>query len=93
MSIEIFASSWKNFRGRVRYSLNHTPCTRGVEMACYFEVAAMVRGYHQYKEIWDAEFGEKLECQRETGNSHDIFAVAVLKSGVIVGTGRWYRLC
>ena len=54
-------------------------------MACYFEVEAMVRGYHQYKEIWDAEVGEKLECQRETGNPHDIFAVAVLKSRVIVG--------
>ena len=54
-------------------------------MACYFEVEAMVRGYHQYKEIWDAEVGEKLECQRETGNPHDIFAVAVLKSGVILG--------
>ena len=52
-------------------------------MAYYFEVEAMVRGYHQSKEIWDAEVGEKLECQRETGNTHDIFAVAVLKSGAI----------
>ena len=54
-------------------------------MACSFEVEAMVRGYHQYKEISDAEVGKKLECQRETGNPQDIFAVAVLKSGVIVG--------
>ena len=51
----------------------------------YFEVEAMVRGYHQYKEIWNASIGEGLECQRETGNLHDVFAVAVLKSGIVVG--------
>ena len=52
----------------------------------YFEIQAMIRGYHQYKGIWDAKFGEQLECQRETGNPHDIFAVAVLKSGTgVVG--------
>ena len=45
-------SSWKRFRGRGM--LNHTPCTRGVVMACYFEVEVMVRSYHQ---IWDAQFG------------------------------------
>ena len=32
-------------------------------MACKFEVEAVIRGYHLYKEIWDAEVGEKLECQ------------------------------
>ena len=40
--------------------LNHTPYTREVEMASYFKVEAMVRGYHQYKEIWEAEVGEQL---------------------------------
>ena len=25
-----------------------------IEMASYFEVEAILRGYHQYKEIWDA---------------------------------------
>ena len=45
----------------------------------------MIRAYQQYKEIWDAEVGEQLECQRETGYPHDILAVAVLKSGVVVG--------
>ena len=48
--------------------LNHTPYTREVEMASYFEVEAMVQGYYQYKEIWEGEVGEQLECQRETGN-------------------------
>ena len=37
------------------------------------------------KDVWEAEVGTTLQCQRETGNSHDIYAVAVLKSGVIVG--------
>ena len=34
-------------------------------MACYFEVETMIRGYLQYKEIWDAEVGEEYECQKE----------------------------
>ena len=46
-----------------------------------FEVEAMVRGYHKYKDIWEATLGENLECQRENGNIHDIYAVAVLRSG------------
>ena len=40
-------------------------------------VEAMVRGYYQYKEIWHAQVGEELECQRETGNAHDIFVFHV----------------
>ena len=54
-------------------------------MADYFEVEAMVRVYHQYREIWGAEVGEQLEFRRENSDPHDIFAVAILKSGVVVG--------
>ena len=50
-----------------------------------FTVEAMVRGYHCYQEIWEAVLGEQLQSEREPGNIHDIFAVAVLKSGVKVG--------
>ena len=39
MNSEFLASLWKYFRGRGL--LNHTPCRRGVEMACYFEVEAI----------------------------------------------------
>ena len=35
-----------------------------------------VRGYHIYKAIWSASLGEELQCQRETGNSSDLYAVA-----------------
>ena len=54
-------------------------------MADFFECECMVRGYHKYNDVWEAEVGTTLQCQRETGNPHDIYAVAVLKSGVIVG--------
>ena len=46
-----------------------------------FEVESMVCGYHKYKDIWEATLGENLKCQRENGNIHDIYTVAVLKSG------------
>ena len=45
----------------------------------------MIRGYHVYKDIWDAVDGEILECFREVTNRRDPFAVAVKKQGVIVG--------
>ena len=48
-------------------------------------VEAMVRGYHVYKEIWCAAVGEELSCIREVENYSDPFAVAVVRSGVIVG--------
>ena len=36
-----------------------------------------VRGYHIYKDIWEASVGEELPCQHESGNRADPFAVAV----------------
>jgi hypothetical protein len=51
----------------------------------FFEVEAMIRGYHEYKAIWEADVGKTLQCQRQTGNPHDAYAVAVLESGVVVG--------
>ena len=48
-------------------------------------IEAMVRGYHMYKEIWCAAVREELSCIREVENYRDLFAVAVVRSGVIVG--------
>ena len=45
----------------------------------------MVRGYHVYKDIWDAVVGDELQCIRETSNRHDPFAVAVVKNMIVVG--------
>ena len=50
-----------------------------------FEFSWSVRGYHVYKEIWEAELSEILECVRETNNSTDRYAVAVKKAKRIVG--------
>ena len=44
-----------------------------------------IRGYHVYKEIWLAAIGKELECDREPQNSCDCYAVAVKKSGVVIG--------
>ena len=41
----------------------------------------MVRGYHEYKEIWPDPFvGEELPCEQEVGNPHDPLAVAIKKT-------------
>lgn len=46
----------------------------------------MVRGYHIYKEIWNAVVGEEFSCKRENGNRSDPFAVAVVNAaGTIIG--------
>ena len=44
-----------------------------------------IRGYHVYKETWRVVIGEELECDREPGNSCDRYAVAVKRSGVVIG--------
>ena len=38
-----------------------------------------MRGYHVYKDIWTAVVGEEFPCKRETGNTFDPFAVAVMR--------------
>ena len=50
-----------------------------------FEWPCCIRGYHIYKEIWDAAIGEHLACERENSNNHDCYAVAVTKDRTIVG--------
>lgn len=50
-----------------------------------FSVESMVRGYHEYQSVWDAPIGETLLCEREVGNIHDTFAVAIKKDGEVVG--------
>lgn len=44
-----------------------------------------IRGYHIYKDIWTPVIDEELQCRREPANIIDRYAVAVLKSGTIVG--------
>ena len=44
-----------------------------------FEFVSAVRGYHNYKDIWEPSVGEKLIAHREFGNQFDKFAIKVLK--------------
>ena len=50
-----------------------------------FERIFCIRGYHVYKEIWEAAAGEVLMCEREPHNALDRYAVAVKKTGTIIG--------
>ena len=50
-------------------------------MVFTFSVEAVVRGYHICKEIWEGAIdGVELPCEREIGNAHDPFAVAIKKA-------------
>jgi len=48
-------------------------------------LSSMVRGYHKYKVVRVATLGEWLLCQREDGNLHYLFSVAMVKNGYVVG--------
>ena len=54
-------------------------------MAFEFIFESMVRGYHVYKHVWDANIGETLPCEVESGNASDPYAVAVKEGSTIVG--------
>ena len=50
-----------------------------------FQKESCVRGYHLYKDVWNAVLGEELLCRRGAGNSSDLYTVAVLKDGTTIG--------
>ena len=45
-----------------------------------------VRGYYDdvCKDVWTATVGEELQCARESGNSTDLYTVAILKDNEVV---------
>ena len=45
-----------------------------------YELRWSVRGYHVYRELWEAALAEVLTCVRETENVSDRYAVAVVKN-------------
>ena len=79
---------FKNFVG-INFREGRTNSVRAwletSSMADGFSVSSMVRGYHVYKDVWEATNGEVLQCTRDQGNRYDPFAVAVTKNGDIVG--------
>ena len=46
-----------------------------------YSIHTSVRGYHVYKDVWEAALGQLLPCQREP-NIHDPYTVAVVETGV-----------
>ena len=50
-----------------------------------FLVESVVRGYHVYKDIWDAVVGQEFPCKPEDGNRVDPFAVAVVRGDTVIG--------
>ena len=51
-----------------------------------FSIDSVMRGHHIHKDVWTPEIGERLQCQIESYNIHDMHAVAVKRDGVsIVG--------
>ena len=44
-----------------------------------------MRGFHAYQNIWNPRTGEVLALEREPDNPEDKFAVAVMKTGSVVG--------
>ena len=49
-----------------------------------FKIDNVVRGYHVYKDVWDAHIGTELLCLPESSNREDHYAVAVMNGDLIV---------
>lgn len=45
---------------------------------------SVIRGHRIYKRVWTPVVGKEL-LQRDLTNSYDIFAVAIMKDGMVVG--------
>ena len=64
-----------------------------------FNIRSVVRGFHIYKDVWSPSINEELPTQQEHGNPADPHAVAIMKTGAVVGhvpreisTFCWYFL-
>ena len=56
-------------------------------MSKLFEYTSAVRGYHYYRQYWQPEESQTLDCAHEKDNPFDIFAIKVMdrNSGATVG--------
>ena len=50
-----------------------------------YDVKSRIKGNHAYMNIWELTIGEVLKARLEPENEFDKFAVAVEKSGAVVG--------
>ena len=49
-----------------------------------YEKKSVVRGHHVYKASWTPTIGEELPVEREDGNQHDNYTVAMIVGGANV---------
>ena len=56
-------------------------------MSKLFEYASAVKGYHCYRQYWQPEESQILDCVHEKDNPFDIFVIKVMdrNSGATVG--------
>ena len=67
---------WVKGWGWVKGGVNHHTW---VYMMDSYSVAAVIRGYHIYRKIWNVAIGQILLFQQEPGNSHDPYSFSVLQ--------------
>ena len=51
----------------------------------FVEYRSFVRGYHDYISSWSPFIGEELVLRGQPNNEHDLYAVAVVNNGEVVG--------
>ena len=63
--------------------LTYRPCDEcAIETAMVysFTIESMIRGYHEYKSVWEnPSEDDALACEREIGNAHDTHTVRIRK--------------
>ena len=67
--------------------------TRGLTEASRSHGRVSTRGHHIYKSTSTPLLGEVLECNIESGNVHDRYAVAVQRRKTVVGHGKISAAC
>jgi len=50
-----------------------------------FQIESCIRGHHIYKDVWNPVIDEQLDCVPVALNPKDVYAVAVVHSGITVG--------
>ena len=64
------------YQRQLEQGKKHTEVTAMEEI---FERKCCIRGYHVYKEVWEAAVEESLVCKREPENASNRYTVAVKK--------------
>ena len=50
-----------------------------------YSINSCIRGHHISKQFWIPSLNKRLDCEKEEGNTSDVYAVAVKEGNDIVG--------